>query len=201
MTDAKDIDGLLQEIRSCALCEDRFSQTETAHSPRPVYQWGRGAKILIVGQAPGARVHASGRPFTDPSGDRLRSWMGVDEGVFYNPNKVSILPMAFCFPGYDVRGSDLPPPKLCAHTWRDKLMEMVGPFPLILTIGGYAHRYHLGHKRRVSEVVADWRRFAPNVFPLPHPSWRNTAWLKKNTWFERDVLPALQARVMEVLHG
>ena len=160
-----------------------------------------GARLLIAGQAPGARVHASGRPFTDPSGDRLRDWMGVPSDVFYDRGRVAIVPMAFCFPGYDAKGSDLPPPKICAQTWHAQAMRHIGAVPLVLLVGGYAQKYHLGKAASggVTGTVAAWRDHAPTIFPLPHPSWRNTAWLKKNPWFESDLLPVLRARVQEVL--
>jgi len=190
--------GLVERIRECRLCADRFAVTATGHAPRPVVWFRPGARMLIVGQAPGARVHASGRPFTDPSGDRLRDWMGVDAETFYDLSRVAIVPMAFCFPGYDAKGSDLPPPPLCAQTWRGRVMEALGAVELTLLVGGAAQRWHLG-ARNVTDTVAGWRDHAPRVFPLPHPSWRNTAWLKRNPWFEADLLPALRARVKEVL--
>ncbi len=157
-----------------------------------------GAPILVAGQAPGARVHESGKPFTDPSGDRLREWMGVSDATFYDTTKIALIPMAFCFPGYDPSGSDLPPPRLCATTWRAKVMEDLGPPALTLLVGGHAQSWHLG-KGSVTSRVAAWRDHGPTVFPLPHPSWRNTAWLKKNPWFEAEVVPRLRKRVSEVL--
>ncbi|MEM1006438.1 MAG: uracil-DNA glycosylase family protein [Pseudomonadota bacterium] len=189
-----------QEIRSCRLCADSFARTESAHDPRPVVWFRSGTPILIAGQAPGARVHASGRPFTDPSGDRLRAWLGLDEAAFYNRAQVSIVPMAFCFPGYDARKADLPPPALCRRTWHDKVMETLGPRPLTILVGGHAHKYHLGTQGTVTETVRNWQDHAPRVFALPHPSWRNTAWLRKNPWFQTDLLPVLRARVQEVLN-
>lgn len=192
-------DALAWEIASCRLCADRFAATATAHAPRPVFWMRPGARILIAGQAPGMRVHLSGKPFTDPSGDRLRDWMGVDETTFYDRDRVAILPMAFCFPGYDAKGSDLPPPPLCARTWRDRVLEHLPDVGLTLLIGGAAQRWHLGSRAGVTETVAAWRDHAPSVFPLPHPSWRNTAWLKKNAWFTEETLPDLRASVAEVL--
>lgn len=190
---------LSDAIRACSLCESRFAATATAHQPRPVVWFQPGARILVAGQAPGARVHASGRPFTDPSGDRLRDWMGVTEAEFYDLSRVAVVPMAFCFPGYDAKGSDLPPPPLCAATWRARVMERLGPMPLTLLVGGAAIRWHLG-LRDVTQAVADWRApSARGVFPLPHPSWRNTGWLKRHPWFQAELLPALRARVREVL--
>lgn len=191
-------DRLESRIRACNLCADRFAVTATAHRPRPVVWFRPGARILIVGQAPGARVHASGRPFTDPSGDRLRDWMGLDEAVFYDRDRIAIVPMAFCFPGYDAKGADLPPPALCAATWRQAVMAALGPVDLTLLVGGAAQRWHLG-TGRVTATVQGWRAQAPSVFPLPHPSWRNTAWLKRNPWFGEELLPALRARVKEIL--
>ncbi|NCO22558.1 MAG: uracil-DNA glycosylase family protein [Rhodobacterales bacterium] len=185
-------------IAACTLCAGRFAATATAHRPRPVTWFRPGARILIAGQAPGARVHASGRPFTDPSGDRLRAWMGVDEGTFYDQSRVAILPMAFCFPGYDAKGADLPPPPLCARTWRGSVMRHIGPVPLILLVGGHAQKWHLG-PGRVTDHVAAWRAHAPAIFPLPHPSWRTTAWVAKHPWFAEALLPALRATVAKVL--
>ncbi|WP_390910905.1 uracil-DNA glycosylase family protein [Pseudosulfitobacter sp. SM2401] len=190
---------LPDQIRACRLCAERFAQTHTAHEPRPVAWFKPGARILIAGQAPGARVHESGKPFTDPSGDRLRDWMGVDEATFYDRDQIAIVPMAFCFPGYNAKGSDLPPPKICGQTWHDRVMEMLGVMPLTILVGGHAHKYHLKVKTGVTETVENWEMRAPDVFALPHPSWRNTGWIKKNPWFETDTLPALRRRVKEVL--
>jgi uracil-DNA glycosylase len=192
---------LLTDIHACALCKERFALTATQHRPRPVL-WVSpdvAPRILIAGQAPGARVHESGRPFSDPSGDRLRDWLQIDETTFYDKSKLAIAPMAFCFPGYDAKGSDLPPPPICAKTWRTPVMNMLGDVPLTLLVGGYAMKWHLGGARNVTQRVMDWQSHAPKVFPLPHPSWRNTGWLKKNPWFEADLLPVLRARVSEVL--
>ncbi|MFN3281368.1 MAG: uracil-DNA glycosylase family protein [Tabrizicola sp.] len=190
---------LAEEIRGCRLCAARFAATATAHDPRPVVWFRPGARILIAGQAPGARVHDSGQPFTDRSGDRLRDWTGLTKAEFYDLSRVAIVPMAFCFPGYDHKGADLPPPPLCAATWRQRVMEMLGPPRLTLLVGGAAIRWHLG-LRGVTAAVADWRGpAAQGVFPLPHPSWRNTGWLKRNPRFEVELLPALRARVREVM--
>lgn len=192
-------DLLAQDIAACRLCADRFAATQTAHTPRPVL-WARpGARILIAGQAPGMRVHHSGRPFTDPSGDRLRDWMGVDEGVFYDRSRIAIVPMAFCFPGYNARGADLPPPPICARTWRRRVLETLPQIAVTLLVGGHAQAWHLPGKANVTARVAAWRDHAPRVIPLPHPSWRNTAWLKRNPWFEAELLPVLRARIREVL--
>ena len=190
---------LAQQIAACRLCADRFAATHTAHDPRPVVWFRPGARILIAGQAPGARVHASGRPFTDPSGDRLRDWLGVDEATFYDLSRVAVVPMAFCFPGYNDRKADLPPPPLCARTWHARVMAALDRVELTILVGGHAQRWHLGAKTPVTETVRGWRAHAPRVFPLPHPSWRNTAWLNKNPWFAAELLPVLRTRVQEVL--
>lgn len=146
------------------------------------------------------RVHLAGRPFADRSGDRLRDWMGVDAGTFYDRTRIAIVPMAFCFPGYDARGADLPPPPLCAATWRAQVMAELSP-RLTLLVGGHAQRWHLRESARegVTATVADWRRHGPAIFPLPHPSWRNTGWLKRNPWFEAELVLALRGAVAEVL--
>ncbi|SIS57026.1 Uracil-DNA glycosylase [Roseivivax lentus] len=190
---------LARDIRACRLCADRFAATRTAHAPRPVTWFAPEARILIAGQAPGARVHASGKPFDDPSGDRLRDWLGLDPETFYDTRRIAIVPMAFCFPGYDAKGADLPPPPICRATWHDRVMQALPGLRLRVVIGGYAHRYHLGTRAGVTDNVAAWRDHAPGTIPLPHPSWRNTGWLKKHPWFEADLLPELRARVAEAL--
>lgn len=194
-------DTLGAEIAACRLCADRFAATATAHEPRPVVWFRPEARILIAGQAPGLRVHEAGRPFADPSGDRLRDWLGMTPEAFYDLTRVAIVPMAFCFPGYDAKGSDLPPPAVCARTWREAVMKGLPNLRLTILVGGYAQKWHLGRASAVTPTVRAWRDHAPGVFPLPHPSWRNTAWLRKNPWFETDLLPVLRARVREVLDG
>jgi uracil-DNA glycosylase len=154
--------------------------------------------VLVASQAPGMRAHLSGKPFDDPSGVRLRDWMGVDEDTFWDRSKVAIVPMGFCFPGYDAAGSDIPPPKVCASIWRERALAHVGDVPVTLLIGGYAQQWHLG-KGRVTDRVRDWRARAPRIWCLPHPSWRNTAWLKRHPWFEAEALPALRTAVAEAL--
>lgn len=192
-------EDLVARIGACRLCAPRFAATATAHAPRPVVWFRPGARILIAGQAPGARVHASGRPFTDPSGDRLRDWLGMDDATFYDRDRVAILPMAFCFPGYDAKGADLPPPPLCAATWRDQVLAGLGEVRLTVLVGGHAQRWHLRTRAGVTETVRGWRDHAPQVFPLPHPSWRNTAWLKTNPWFADELLPHLRQSVVKAL--
>ena len=193
------VQDLIRQVRGCRLCAEDFAQTATAHAPRPVVWIGAGARILIAGQAPGARVHESGRPFTDPSGDRLRAWLGLDAATFYDRRRIAILPMAFCFPGHDARGADLPPPRRCADSWRSGLLAQLRQLELTLLVGRYAQAWHLGTRRSLTATVRDWRAHAPAVFPLPHPSWRNNAWLRDNPWFEAELLPALRARIAEVL--
>ncbi|SLN49311.1 Uracil DNA glycosylase superfamily protein [Roseivivax jejudonensis] len=190
---------LKAEIRACRICADRFAATRTAHAPRPCVWFSADAPILVAGQAPGMRVHESGKPFFDRSGDRLRDWMGIDESEFYDLAKVAVLPTAFCFPGYDAKGSDLPPPPVCWETWHHRALDAIGPVRLRLVIGGHAIRRHLGDRRPVREAVADWRARPPGTFALPHPSWRNTAFLRRNPWFEAEVVPRLRRAVADAL--
>ncbi|MEM6312317.1 MAG: uracil-DNA glycosylase family protein [Pseudomonadota bacterium] len=190
---------LQDEIASCRLCAERFAQTATRHTPRPVVWFEDAPRILIAGQAPGMRVYQARKPFWDRSGDRLRDWLGIDTDLFYDRTKVAIVPMAFCFPGYDAKGSDLPPPPICKATWHDRVMAQLGPVPLTILVGGYAHKWHIGARGGVTQTVASWRDHAPAVFPLPHPSWRNTGWLNKNPWFASDLLPELRRAVKDVL--
>jgi uracil-DNA glycosylase len=196
-----DLEALTSRILDCALCADRFAATETAHAPRPVVYPSTTARVLIAGQAPGARVHASGIPFDDPSGDRLRDWLGIGREIFYDRARIAIVPMAFCFPGYDAKGSDLPPPKICAETWRTALMAQMPQIELTLLVGQYAQRWHMPQTRKTSltETVRAWRDYGPDILPLPHPSWRNTGWLKRNPWFEADILPWLRSRIAELV--
>ncbi|GGL53060.1 uracil-DNA glycosylase family protein [Wenxinia marina] len=195
MSDVRD------EIAACRLCRDRFAATATGHAPRPVVWFAPGARLLIASQAPGLRVHEAGKPFWDRSGTRLRQWLGLSEAEFYDRSKTAIVPMAFCFPGYDRAGSDLPPPPICAATWRDRALALLPEVRLTVLIGGAAMRWHTGSKAPVTQQVAGWRDHWPDVLPLPHPSWRNTGWLKRNPWFEDEVLPVVRARVREVMDG
>jgi uracil-DNA glycosylase len=198
MTGYNSSSTLAGRIAACRLCGDRFAATATAHAPRPVVWFRPGARLLVAGQAPGARVHASGRPFDDRSGARLRDWMGVGEAEFWDMSRVAVVPMAFCFPGYDAKGADLPPPPLCARTWRAAVMAALGDMPLTLLVGGAAIRWHLG-LCDVTATVAAWRDHAPRVWPLPHPSWRNTGWLRRHPWFEAETVPALREAVRRVM--
>lgn len=193
-----DVAALTAEVAACRLCADRFAATATRHAPRPVPWLSDRAPVLVCGQAPGAQVHAKGRPFDDASGDRLRDWMGVDRAAFYDRDRFAVLPMAFCFPGYDAKGSDLPPPPLCATAWRARALAAMPQVRLTLLIGGHAQRWVLG-PGSVAEAVARWRDAPPGVVPLPHPSWRNTGWLRRRPWFEAELVPELRRRVAAAL--
>jgi uracil-DNA glycosylase len=192
MADEAAVQKLLKDIRACTACAD-----DLPHDPRPVLRASTSARICIVGQAPGTRVHASGIPFDDPSGDRLRDWLGVDRDTFYDESRIAVVPMGFCFPGLDAKGGDKPPLKRCAKLWRTQLFETLGEIDFTVIIGTYAQSWHLGkaRKKTVTETVAAWRDYMPSAITLPHPSWRNNTWLKKNPWFEEDVLPVLRAEV------
>lgn len=196
-----DDENLIPAIEACRICARDFADTTTAHEPRPVVWFSKQARILIAGQAPGIKVHQSGRPFTDPSGDRLREWLGLEEQVFFDKERIAIVPMALCFPGYNDKGADLPPPKRCAENWRQRIMASLPKPGLTLLVGGYAQKWHLEKSLGVATNVRNWRETAPNLFCLPHPSWRNNAWLTNNPWFEQELLPALRTRVAEVLDG
>lgn len=188
-----------QDLRACTLCADRFAATATAHQPNPVVWFQPGARVLIAARAPGMKVHKANTPFWDASGVRLRAWLGLEEDAFYDRTRVAIIPMGFCFPGYNAKGSDLPPPPVCAQTWRSQALAMVPDVRLTVLIGGHAMRYHLPHFSSVTQAVRDWQHHPSGTFALPHPSWRNTGWLKRNPWFEAEVIPRLQAAVAEVM--
>jgi uracil-DNA glycosylase len=191
---AESLANLLKEIRGCRICEQILE-------PRPVLVVTKTAKLLIASQAPGLRVHETGLSFNDASGDRLRDWMGVDRETFYDGSKVALAGMAFCFPRYDALGSDRPPPKICAMHWRERLLSARSAFETTLLVGSYAQAWHLGNKTKgsMTDTVKAWREFAPRYIALPHPSWRNTGWIKKNSWFEVELLPYLRRRVQRVL--
>jgi uracil-DNA glycosylase len=188
------LSSLLLDVRACTLCAEHLPL-----GPRPIVQLHASARILIAGQAPGRKVHETGIPFNDASGDRLRTWLGVSREDFYDAKKVALLPMGFCFPGTGKSG-DLPPRRECAPAWQAKLLPHLKHLQLTLVIGQYAQAYHLpGRGRSLTEVVAGWRDSWPMVVPLPHPSPRNQLWIKRNPWFEQELLPALRARVADVL--
>jgi len=208
MTDAA-ITALLAELRACRICVERPDGAPLPHEPRPVLQLGPRARLLVAGQAPGTRAHRSGQPFTDPSGDRLRAWMGIGPEIFYDPARVAVVPMGFCFPGLDAAGADLPPRPECQKNWHDALFAAAQRFEVILAVGRYAQAYHLARcgyelKKRagVGDIVGRWREFSagtPKIFPLPHPSWRNHGWLKRRPWFEAELAPELKREVARLV--
>lgn len=189
------LDALLAEIRACRVCE-----ASLPFGPNPVLRAASGAHLLVVGQAPGRRVHETGIPWNDPSGDRLRDWLRLDRTAFYNERHIAIIPTAFCYPGTG-KGGDLPPRPECAPLWHPKLGAALPKIQLTLLIGQYAQAYYLGPRRKktLTDTVQAWRDYLPKFLPLPHPSPRNQMWLKRNPWFEQEVLPELRVRVAEVL--
>jgi uracil-DNA glycosylase len=202
MSDA--LGGLLAEIAACRHCAMSNSKP-LPHEPRPVIQAGVTAELLIIGQAPGTRVHATGIPWNDPSGKRLRNWLGMAPDRFYDPTRVALMPMGLCFPGQNERGSDLPPRAECAPLWHDRVLAELPNIRTTLLIGQFAQARYLGQNRKsnMTETVAAWRDYAPRFWPMPHPSWRNNSWLTNNPWFETDLLPALQAHIegMKSIHS
>ncbi len=191
------LNNITAQARACTICADFLPL-----GPRPVFQLGTSARILIAGQAPGRKVHETGIPFDDPSGERLRAWMGIDEVVFYDPSKIAILPMGFCYPGTGKSG-DLPPRPECAVTWRNRLLQQLPSLELTLVIGRYAIDWHMNidASQSLTETVQNWKRVWPSQLPLPHPSPRNNIWLKKNAWFESEILPELKERIRTILNS
>ena len=204
------LDPLRRAVAACRICRDCPAggpQNRLPHEPRPVAIISSRARILIAGQAPGLKVHQTGVPFNDASGDRLRQWLGVDRDTFYDRDRFAIAPMGFCFPGYNANGHDLPPRRECAPQWRQAVMAAMPQIELVLAIGHYAQAWHLGSRRKktMTETVEHWRDYwqsnieGPRVLPLPHPSWRNTGWLKRHAWFEAEVLPVLKSEVERLI--
>ena len=190
------LDQLLTEIRACRVCAQ-----ELPLGPNPVLRARRSARILVVGQAPGIRVHKTGIPWNDASGKRLREWMDLDESVFYDEKRIAIIPMGFCYPGTG-RSGDLPPRKECAPLWHPRLLSLLPKLQLVLLIGQYAQKHYLTDLRpTLAETVRQRQKNNPRYFPLPHPSPRNIGWLKKNSWFEQETVPQLRRRIRAVLHG
>lgn len=190
------LDTLLSDIAACRACAPYLP-----HGPRPVVRVRPETRILIAGQAPGRLVHETGLPFNDPSGNRLRQWMGIDRETFYGRPEIGVAAMAFCFPGTNPKGGDYPPPPRCAATWRASLLAELPNVELTLLVGSYAQDWALPGRtsKTMTETIARWREFGPEVLVLPHPSWRNTAWLKRNPWFEAEVAPYLRQRVADIL--
>lgn len=205
----KKLDEVAARILGCRVCADTPTGAKLPHEPRPVFRVSPTARLLLASQAPGNLVNQTGVPFNDPSGDRLRDWMRVDRETFYDVSRIAIVPMGFCFPGNDAAGGDLPPRPECRARWHDSLFAALPQIETVIAIGRYAQDYHfarLGHAlprgASVAEIVARWRAFQdarPLIFPLPHPSWRNTGWLKRHPWFEAEVLPALRAEVARLV--
>jgi uracil-DNA glycosylase len=187
---------LKNEIKKCGICSN------LPHGIRPVVQFSSRSRLLIAGQAPGRKVHETGIPFDDPSGDRLRGWLGLDRKTLYDDQQLAIVPMGFCYPGTGKSG-DLPPRPECANAWRERVLEELKAVELTIVIGRYALDYHLPSTRgqTVTQIVKQWQEYWPNVIPLPHPSPRNNRWLKNNPWFEAKVLPMLREQVAAVLGG
>jgi uracil-DNA glycosylase len=196
VSDPSDLDRLVGEIRACTVCADHLPL-----GPRPVVQLAATARLLILSQAPGTRVHETGQSFNDRSGDRLRDWLGLDRAGFYDGSRVAIMGMGFCYPGIDRHGGDLPPRPECAPHWHPRILALLPSVELTLLVGSYAFARYLpdGPRRTMTETVAGWRDQLPSRFPLPHPSWRNTGWLRRNPWFESEALPVLRARVRETV--
>lgn len=203
---AQSLQDLSIRARACRICVENPISKPLPHEPHPVFSVSTTARILIAGQAPGTKVHLSGVPFEDRSGDTLREWLGVERELFYDSHKFAILPMGFCFPGQDAKGSDLPPRKECPPAWRQKFLDLMPQIELLLVIGQYAQAWHLGEmkKKNLTETVADWRNIyeqssRPKILPLPHPSWRSAIWKSRNPWFDADVLPFLRGIVRSLV--
>lgn len=195
-TPAETLAEAVAAARACRLCADILPL-----GPRPVLHVDAAARLLIASQAPGTKVHASGQSFDDASGDRLRDWLGIDRTAFYGNKRLAIMAMGLCYPGRDAKGGDKPPIRICAPTWHPRIRPLLPNIELTLLVGSYAQRFYLGARAKPSldATVAAWRDYLPEYLPLPHPSWRNTGWLKRNPWFERELLPPLRAAVQRLL--
>ena len=191
-----DLAAAIKTARACRLCAD-----ELPLEPRPVFHLDPEVRLLLISQAPGTKVHETGRTFNDRSGDRLRDWLGIDRETFYGNRRFGIMGMGFCYPGVDARGGDRPPMTICAPTWHPRFLGLLPRVELKLLVGQYALVRYLGERRRatLTETVRAWRDYLPEFLPLPHPSWRNTGWLKRNPWFEREVVPELRRKVRRLL--
>ncbi len=196
MAAASPLEELLAKARACQLCHAHLPL-----GPNPVVRARASARVLIIGQAPGTKVHESGIPWNDRSGDRLRDWLDLDRDAFYDEGRIAIMPMGFCYPGRDERGGDKPPRPECAPLWHPPLLEALPEISLTLLIGQYAQRRYLPapQYKTLSDTVAAWRDYLPKYLPLPHPSWRNTAWLNRHPWFEQELVPELRRRVASLL--
>jgi uracil-DNA glycosylase len=201
------LDDVIRQVRACRLCREtpRYGAA-LPHEPRPIIHGSTTARLCIASQAPGTRAHAAGKSFLDPSGVRLRAWLGIDEATFYDETRVAIVPMGSCFPGHDAKGGDLPPRRECAEVWRPMIFRAMPQLELIIVIGQYAQAWHLGEEFQggLTATVGRWREILhsprrPRVLPLPHPSWRNNGWLRKNPWFEAELLPVLRREVRTIL--
>ena len=193
--------ALIAEVRACRVCACRVCEAHLPLGPRPILSAEAGARLVIIGQAPGTRVHESGVPWDDASGDRLRDWLAIERDVFYDAGRVAIVPMGFCYPGRDKNGGDAPPRPECAPLWHARLRAELPNIALTLLVGRYAQVQYLGRAagKSVVETVRAWRDHMPAYLPLPHPSWRTRSWAKKNPWFETEVIPALRAELRRLL--
>jgi uracil-DNA glycosylase len=205
--DPRELEELLRSIRVCRCCVESPIGAKLPHEPRPVVRVSASARLAVCSQAPGTKVHRSGISFTDASGDRLRDWMGVSPQEFYDEERVAIIPMGFCFPGQNLHGGDLPPRRECVALWHERLFAVLPNIELVLAVGSYAQNWHLKEAggTTLQETMLDWRkhlqRKGRRVLPLPHPSWRNNAWLTRNPWFAEELLPVLRREVGRLLRG
>lgn len=192
----KNLQDLLDNIRVCKLCEEFLP-----FGAQPIVRAKSSCRLLIIGQAPGNRVHQTGIPFNDPSGDRLRNWLNIDRSTFYDDSRIAIMPMGFCYPGKNPKGGDNPPRPECAVHWHKKITKKLPFTEFTLLVGRYSQLFYLGKEAKKSgtETILAWRDYLPNFLPMPHPSWRNNVWLKKNPWFDKEILPYLRKRVHEIL--